>query len=708
MSLEPLTRADVDELLVELLPSVSGEFRQRVATTAEGNPFFAEEIVGHLLDEGILTRGEQGIEEARIVTSVTIPDSVNALLGARVDALPPEEKRGLQDAAVIGRIFWRTALDSMEGGGRSASASLAALEARGLIVARPQSSFPGQTEFAFRHPLTREVAYRSIPKARRARAHAKLATWIEELVGDRRPEYVELLAHHYEAAASPEAATLAWPRDQIAREDVRAKGVTALLEAGRAARTRFSIDAAVHFAERALELADGDAEQMACLELRAEAAHAGIRAEDAWSAYLEALEIARRIGDTEAASRLRANATLLWTRYGGAFHDVAWKPTAEQLLESGLSGIDEDSLPYESAALLIGRSMASQFGMPAGSPEDRRQDAEKAASIAEALGSQHLLSHALDAVAWNIQTQGFCRSARTAERMLDATRVIADRIQAHELLVTAAFAFTAAGRFKEAQPVGEEAAREARHLAPHHQLHGAAAESASLLPTGQLDRVLEATDHVVDVIHEEDDRTCNFGRQALLARVVSLFEANEQRAATDTLALFDQATPRGTPPPWSNPSAAEVLRPFVGLEGARERARRDQRSLVVAEEVVHLRAALQLSAVAGEWRELERLSVEARMLAPASCAPYLAWIANWADAVRLAVAGRSGEAIQRTLTATGALAEYGEHYRAGRLLVDLLPFLDPPSRGPLAEEAVARLEPMGAFASASEARDYAS
>jgi len=704
--LDPLTTFETDELLAELLPAVRPETRQKVATAAEGNPFFAEEIVGHLLDKGVLVSHEQGVVEEREITSVTIPDSVHVLLAARVDALPVMEKRTLQDAAVVGRIFWRTALDFMAGDNPSTRASLAALESRDLIVARPNSSLPGQAEFAFRHALTREVAYRSIPKARRAQAHAGVANWIEELVGERRLEYIELLAHHYESAGDPEAAALAWPADSAARERFRTRALAALLEAGLAALSRFVIDASLGFAERAIAVAEGDTERLRCLTLKAQAAHAGVRTDEAWAAYLGALGIAERTGDAQGASLLRANATLLWTRYGGAFRDESWKPVAQELMK-GLEELGEGVRTFEGAALLIGRSMSSEFGLPVDTSSSL-EDAERAVEIAKAVGSQHLLSHALDAVAWTTQTQGFCGSETTARRMLDAASMIADRVQSQELLVTAAMAFAAAGRFEEGGRVGEEAAREARRLAPHHRLHGAAAQSACLLPTGHLDRLLEATADVGELVHEEGDQTCNFGRQALLARVVSLFEANEQSAAAAVLAQFDGARESWREsPPWSDPSAPEVLRPFVGLEAARERAERAVASDMIADGVRRVRAQLQLRALAGEWEEVERLDIEARRLAPQACAPYLAWIADWAGAVRLATAGRSVESIERARAATGALAEYGERYRAARLLVDLLPLLDPAFRGPLAEEVAARLEPIGALASAFEARTYA-
>ena len=141
-----------------------------------------------------------------------IPATVRALLAARIDALPEAEQDVLQHAAVVGRRFWPSALEPTWRQ-EPLAPILRSLERRGFIVARPTSSLPGERELAFVHGLTREVAYRSIPRGARCRVHAAVAAWLEALAGDRRDEYLDVLAHHYEAAAGPADAALAWPED---------------------------------------------------------------------------------------------------------------------------------------------------------------------------------------------------------------------------------------------------------------------------------------------------------------------------------------------------------------------------------------------------------------------------------------------------------------------------------------------------------------
>src|SRR5207249_3750155 len=113
------------------------------------------------------------------------------------------------------------------------------------------------------------------------------------------------LAHHYEAAAQLD-------------EPVRAKAVETLLQAGRAAARRYATEPALGFADRALALAQADHERLVAFELRARSFHAAIRSDDALASYLDALEVAHRMGDREATARLRAYATLLCARYSGA------------------------------------------------------------------------------------------------------------------------------------------------------------------------------------------------------------------------------------------------------------------------------------------------------------------------------------------------------------------------------------------------------
>jgi DNA-binding SARP family transcriptional activator len=696
IGLEPLTEAQSRELVERLLPGVSAELRDRVAGPAEGNPFFTEEIVRHVAAE------DSGGGEAGV--GATIPNSVRALIAARIDALPEAEKRTLHDAAVVGRTFWATTLESMAGGG-SVRPALRALEEKGLVIANPGSVLPGQPEFSFRHALKREVAYRSIPRARRCRAHAAVGRWIEEVAGDRRAEFIELLAYHYEAAAAPEDATIAWPPGSPERERVRGAAVQALIAAGTAARTRLAFEQATRFADRAHALARTDAERLATLELRASALHAAVRSDEAFAAYREALEHARKLGDNEALSRLRAQAALLCARYSGAFTNDAWKAPAVELVERGLAEVGQETLSFEAGALLVGRSAigARWFEQPTGREETAEGDARRAVEIAETIDSPYLLSHAVEALIEYAIRGGFCDAGEMAERLVSTCETMADRAEAHEGLVTATISFTRAGRHERAREVARRATRESVRLSPHHGTHAAAGETMSLVPAGRFAELVEVTARVPGIVREEGGRLCQMGSLGLAGHALALFESGEREAANEAIELLDAAPPpRGLVP--FRCLAIDILRPVVGLE----RTRRTAESLGPARATVtgrlyELRLYLQLSALAGDWASVDELVAETRQLASRACAPTLGWIADWAEAARLAAAGEGKEATTRAARAHQALEEYGEPYTAARLLVDLLPFLDEDLRAPLAEDAAVRLEAMRAGASAREA-----
>jgi class 3 adenylate cyclase/tetratricopeptide (TPR) repeat protein len=703
ISLEPLTEGQSRRLVDELLPEAQPELGQKIIAAADGNPFFAEEIVRHLAEEGVLQPKGERVAELGSEVTLAIPSTVRALLAARIDSIPEPEKAVLQDAAVVGRSFWATTLEALRPG-TEIHGYLASLEERGLIVTRPSTSLPGHTELWFRHALTREVAYQSLPLARRAIAHADVGRWIEQLAGDRREEFIDLVAHHYESAASPEAARLAWPEESPEGEEVRAKAVEAMLRAGGAAEARHVAEQALGSADRALRLARTDRERLAGLELRARSLHAAVRADEALSSYVEALEIARRLGDGEAVSRLRAYATLLCARYSGAFTEVGWQEAAVEMVNEGLAEVGEDAESFEAGALLVGRSRMPRWLGTATDREQTRRDADRAIQIAETIDSSYLLAYAVEALSQPTVQDGFCEAAAIGERMLEVAETLGDRVESNETLVLAAQLFARGGRAHAAEEAADKAARQADQLSPHRRLHAAGAQTSSLLATGNLTKLQSATARVPELIHEDGGRACPYGALALAGHALSLFEAEQPAASAAVVDLLEAAS-QGAEGPTLLYRAAEIVRPVVSLNATRSRLERIPRSGDTVPRIYELRAALQLAALSGDWRSLDRLIEQARALAGPGCAPSLAWICDWAEAVRLARSGAPAEALEKASGAGAALGGHGEAYTGNRLLVDLLQVLDGQVPPAVAEETAGRLERMGALASAREARE---
>ncbi len=200
--LEPLDAAESRRLLEGLLGGqLADDLRDRVVEVADGNPLFAEELIRLLVDRGVLRFTDGAWEQVRPLEEIEIPMTIQALLAARLDSLPAEEKGLSQDAAVVGRIFWDRVVAHLSGRELAATSGLLRrLRAKELVVTREPSSLGEAAEFSFRHVLIRDVAYESLPKTERARKHRAVAQWAEERLGERREELVELLASHYASA----------------------------------------------------------------------------------------------------------------------------------------------------------------------------------------------------------------------------------------------------------------------------------------------------------------------------------------------------------------------------------------------------------------------------------------------------------------------------------------------------------------------------
>ncbi len=223
--LEVLAPATTTALVREVLQHVvdlPDELVELVARRADGNAFFVEELVSMLIDEGVIVIGDADdgwrIDIARFDAD-RIPDTLTAVLLARLDGLAPEQRRALQHAAVVGRIFWDAAVAALDPSD-DVLVALAATQDRDFVHPREPSSFATASEYAFKHALLRDVTYETVLLRDRAPLHRAAAQWIEAVAGERVGEFRELIADHYLRADEPAraasellAAGLAW-RDQ--------------------------------------------------------------------------------------------------------------------------------------------------------------------------------------------------------------------------------------------------------------------------------------------------------------------------------------------------------------------------------------------------------------------------------------------------------------------------------------------------------------
>ncbi len=389
IELQPLDKRGARELagvLLQRLESVPAALRELVISGAEGNPFHMEELVRMLIDRGAIVTGAEagGLRwqvRADKLLAAQVPATLTGVLQARLDSLPAAEKLALQQAAVVGYVFWDDALAALDA---AAPTALPALVRRGLVVPRQHATFDGQKEYTFKHLALQQVTYDSVLKRQRRDLHAQLAQWFLRLGGDRTAETLGPAAEHFERAGDNE---------QACRHFVRA---------AEAAAARSADDAMLGYVARGLHLAaadDGDS-RWRLLSLREPVllAHGERRAHESDLQALAALAEARDNDAWRAGVALRRAAAL---RSAGDY------AAAEVADRRGLALVN--SLPAGAARRAL--SVAPYHGLAAsligqGRYANAREVAEAGLQLAHTLADRSSESHLVNALGLIAMEQG--------------------------------------------------------------------------------------------------------------------------------------------------------------------------------------------------------------------------------------------------------------------------------------------------------------
>ncbi len=398
INLAPLSDEETATLIALLLqrtvlPSAT---QQALLDRAGGNPLYAEEFVRLLSDRNQLGGS---LEE------VLLPDSVQALIAARLDTLAPERKSLLQDAAVVGKVFWAGALAAMGGRDlREVEFALHELVRMELVRPSRSSSLQGEQEYGFWHLLVRDVCYAQIPRSSRAARHRAAAAWIGRLADERIDDLSDVLAYHYTQAleltrAAGEHADLP-ELESAARRFLTMAGERALPIDVASAEASFA---------RALQLTPaGHAERAVLLERRADAAQQLGQLAEARAALEEALALHRAAGARLAEGRtLNALSSVLHT---------AGDPRFRSLIAEALALLEAE----EPGPELVGAyaSLASSKGVVDAAYVEAIAAAERALALAAHLG--------LVEPARALGVRGYARAALgEAEGLTDMRRALA-------------------------------------------------------------------------------------------------------------------------------------------------------------------------------------------------------------------------------------------------------------------------------------------
>ena len=360
-----------DELLQEL-DDVPEGLRALITGNGDGNPFFMEEIVKMLLDEGAIVPTDTGRwrVSAERLRAARVPTTLAGVLQSRLAVLRTEERIALQQASVVGFIFWDQALAALD---KESPHALDRLAGREFVVAQRSSAFDGAREFTFQHHLMHQFAYESLLKRDRRIYHARAAAWLAELASERGTEYLSATAEHHERAGQLVEATSYYTRaaESAAARDARGP---ALEHVGRALALVAATDHATRWrliatresllanqkdtSQRAADLdtlallADTLADDTRRAEALLRRATACIDQGDYPQAHAvaqRALPFARRAGDTDAVARLCGKLAVASRRMG----DFA---TAQRHAQAGLDFVRPSGKRSTELALL--RSLA--------------------------------------------------------------------------------------------------------------------------------------------------------------------------------------------------------------------------------------------------------------------------------------------------------------------------------------------------------------
>jgi class 3 adenylate cyclase/tetratricopeptide (TPR) repeat protein len=484
LGLEPLSDRAMTELLDGFVPGLPDELRVQILDRSEGVPLYAVETVRMLLDRELLAREGDVYRPTGEISALDVPETLHALVAARLDGLTPEERRLLQDAAVLGKSFLKAGLASLsalsEGELEPLLTSLVRKEVLSL-QADPRSPERGQYNFV--QDLLKHVAYETLARADRKTRHLAAASYLEQAFGAGEQEIVEVIAAHYldayRAAPDAEDAT-----------EIKLKAQEMLTRAGERAASLAANEEAQHYFERAAELSDEPMTEASLRERAGTAAWVAGRVEPAEAHFQRALQIFQEQGETHPAARVSARLGEVEWRLGHLDDALARMETAFTVLSG-----DEPDADLATLAAELGRLHFFR-----GESEIGQRRIETAIEIAESLWLPEVLSQALN-------TQGLLASfGGRNELSLALLKHALELALEHDLTSAALRAYNNLGdlldrrdRYEEAialQRRGVALARKAGYRMSEWRLTGEL--SSYLALTGEWDEALELASGVQD------------------------------------------------------------------------------------------------------------------------------------------------------------------------------------------------------------------
>ena len=405
--LEPLPPAAMEALISGTVPGLPEDLRRTILERAEGIPLYAVETVRMLIDRGLLVREGDGYVTSGPVETLAVPETLHALITARLDGLPPDERLLLQDASVLGKTFTQEALASVSRRDSEAvEGLLASLVRKEFLAIQSDPRSPEHGQYGFLQDLVKRVAHDMLSKKDRKARHLAVAAYYEETWRADDGEIVEVVAAHYLDAyhAAPDA------EDAPA---IKAKARSMLIRAGERAASLAASGEAARYYEHAAELAEDDLERASILDRAGEMAWTGGQRERAKTSFERALEIFRREGKLHPAARVSA-------RHAEVIRSEGATEEAIVQMEEAF-GVLSDQEPDGDIATLAAQLGRIHFFI--GDLGIARERLEFALEVAEALWIPEVLSEALNSKANILASTGHQEEAMALmERALTIAR----------------------------------------------------------------------------------------------------------------------------------------------------------------------------------------------------------------------------------------------------------------------------------------------
>ena len=378
--LEPLSDGAMEELLAGLVPGLPDATRRQILDRAEGVPLYAVETVRMLLDRGVLVQEESVYRLTGEIETLEVPETLHALIAARLDGLSTAERALLQDACVLGKTFTKDALAALGSDGGGLDGVLASLVRKEVLGLQTDPRSPEHGQYGFLQDLVRHVAYGTISKRDRRTKHLAAAHYLSSAFPSEDDELVEVIASHYLAAraAAPEADDAAAIKDKaramLTRAAQRAQSLAAAAEARR-------------YFEQAAGLSDEIEGRARLLARAGDMAALAADPDSARAIFETAISLYEQLGDTHAAARVTGRLARVESMTGRT-HEAL--PLMERAFE--VISIDE---PDEDLALLAANLAIAYWRT--GSLERALERAEFALDISEAHGYMEVTARALGA-----------------------------------------------------------------------------------------------------------------------------------------------------------------------------------------------------------------------------------------------------------------------------------------------------------------------